>query len=871
MSAAPSLLTAGAPILDVERAWRQAAEAALTLGEHPWLGTLCGRTRAALPNHIEARYYQARLAMNGGDWRRAEPLLVGVLAADPEHWAARWSLGALRIERGETSAGLLRCREAVGQGGREIERALSATLPPSVLRAAPRVPQRPAEVQARWEEALTRLENHLDDQAVFSASDDLEHRLLLEVMRLVRLWRGRAGPSALQLARRLVNRHPRLVAARMILAESHASAGRVAESVALLHDARVLDPGGRVAARLRAPMLTMAFSSPLPAPITDCLDQAPAAVRTAVSQGIAEPGPAALRLAALRAKKPGAPAATGTSDVLRQIQRELAQLQVQVERKRPAETRTDLATAELVLTAKGPLVELYGQEGAGKVLSALERLVAVKQAAGLCRTKLLIVDDEASTTPWKLPAGRAVNAGQIKGMLDEVERRMEQAGERLAYLMLVGGHDLLPHHRLPNPVDDHDMDVPSDNPYAARGDNYLIPTRAVGRLPHERANPQLLLDQIARLCAAWDEQRQQSKGLLDGWMGRWLGVLPGNRTLPKGDSWGLTAEVWEKAAAAVFRSLDRDTPLLTFPPATREHWRENPFQATPFLYFNLHGVEESASWYGQAAPTRTDGKEPFPVALSPEHLSGRDLEGVVFFTEACYGVNPHAVAAADSIALTAVREGAALVVGATKTAYASFAPPLMAADLLAALFWRAIAGGAPGGLALQTAKVQLAEHTMRRAGYLDVEEQKTLTSFILYGDPALPLLHRPRNADPNALRHLAAKTRRKGIYQIGAKGAPRDALSPALVDRVQQFAAPYLQGVPGPLTVRSHPVTLTDTPPPLIGTHAAASNAKRMPRGGSRWHVTLARNTKERGVNHRQIVTLTVDRYGKVLRSHRSR
>lgn len=56
-------------------------------------------------------------------------------------------------------------------------------------------------------------------------------------------------------------------------------------------------------------------------------------------------------------------------------------------------------------------------------------------------------------------------------------------GGRIGALLIVGGDEVVPFHRLPNPTDDLDVEVLSDNPYATRDSNYFIPEWAVGRLP----------------------------------------------------------------------------------------------------------------------------------------------------------------------------------------------------------------------------------------------------------------------------------------------------------------------------------------------------------------------------------------------------
>ncbi len=787
----PPIEKAGQPVMpalptwqDMEQGWWQAAEAALTLGHPNVVRDLCATMRAHRPLHLDARYYQARLALAEGDLGRAQPLLVQVLHADPEHWPARWTLGVLLLRQGDIAAGLARCYEAARRGS----------------------PWRTPDEQALWTAALPTL-LAWGEAADEEPSEDNWHALLEAAQGLDSL-----SPAAgIARAQALLDRAPTLVKPRLLLAEWRAERGDVAESMSLLHDARVADPGGRVARRLRRAMLTIAFSTPLPPEVVAQLGQLPRAVRHAVWSGQVWQAPVALDPPRPSAKRTQAGALP--SPQVQEIQRELERIERRLTRHVPARVRTALAPAEAIITARQPLLRLYGEAATDAILRELGTLADAVGASGTLRPHLLVADDPAARAAWSLPPTDNAHAATLKATLDGLEERLSERGERLAYVLLVGGHEIVPHHRLPNPVDDNDMDVPSDNPYATHGDNYLIPARAVGRLPHEHDSPDLLLSQIRTLQAAWREHALSGKGLWGNVWGTLLPWSPAPRTLPPGESLGMSAQVWERAAEEVFHTLDSRGALRVCPPDSAARWEEEPLPALPFYYFNLHGVENGGSWYGQAGAIQGMGTETFPVALTPAQVQGMALNRAVLFTESCYGANPQATRAADSIALSALRQGCSLYIGSTNTSYASFSPPLMAADLLAAFFWKGIAESLPGGVALQQAKLELAETLMRRTGFLEVEEQKTLTSFVLYGDPALPLLRRPPHADVEALRRLAAKATRSSVYQISSKAVPHSRLDPGLLQSVQAFARPYVLGSRDALTVRAHALSVTDAPP----------------------------------------------------------
>jgi len=88
-----------------------------------------------------------------------------------------------------------------------------------------------------------------------------------------------------------------------------------------------------------------------------------------------------------------------------------------------------------------------------------------------------------------------------------------------------------------------------------------------------------------------------------------------------------------------------------------------------------------------------------------------------------------------SLALKFLQSGSQAVIGSTVISYGSVTTPLNAADLLGKAFWQYLQERLPVGEALRRAKIHLAKEMHKRQGYLDGEDQKTLISFVLYGDP----------------------------------------------------------------------------------------------------------------------------------------
>lgn len=856
---------------DPERLWQAAAEVMLASGEHRPLATFCDVMLAHRPYHLDALYYRARLAMARSDHAAAKPLLERVLKSDPEHWAARYAYGTLLLAHENTAKqGLARCLEAVTQG---------ATLKPQVAKSIPAgiapktIALRPADMQEQWEKAYQEV-LEAAGKSLPDSYTDLPREQLVAMLMLESLGAGGALGSGRRLAHKMAEEQPHLVKPRLLLAEWYTAEGDIASGMNYLHDAKVLDPGGRVARRLTLPMLTIAYSAPMPEAIELSISALTSDIKRAATEVQGWQAPVALDKQLLVAKHMGvakrkhnettltpSPAAT-------RIQHDLVQWRQKL--FAPKSQRTQVPTAEIIVTARQPFVKLYGVAVAESILQETAKLVAAINQTNRLHAYLVILDDPDSVKSWGAERVEGNHAAAVKRVVDQVEQKIEASGEQASYVLIVGGDAVVPFHRLPNPVDDHDPYVPSDNPYAAQGEEYLIPTRAVGRLPHDRTSPTLLLEQLRRLQEAWKKLATEPKL---GWMTKASGRAA---KVSKGEGWGYAAEIWGAAAKEVHKVLDSKNALNLCPPINESQWSKEAIPPVPFYYFNLHGVDENGNYYGQSADPRAKQEDLYPLALTPAQFAQLALTKAVVFSEACYGANPKADSPTTSLALTALKQGATMFVGSTNTSYASFKPPLMAADLLAALFWKAISEGVSGGVALQQAKIELARTMQNPNDYVDVEEQKALLSFVLYGDPALPLDNRPRHPDTSGLRQSAKKAMTESHYQVSAKSIPNQNLDPALQKAVLSYVAPYTQSVGSAPKVLARPIGFTDAPPTLSSYFSptatlAKSNSGRIAKTKEKWHVTVSQPISKDGVLHQKVITLTMDEKGKVVKSHTSK
>ena len=69
--------------------------------------------------------------------------------------------------------------------------------------------------------------------------------------------------------------------------------------------------------------------------------------------------------------------------------------------------------------------------------------------------------------PWK-----------IKLTLTDLDAALAKKGEMIGAVLILGGPEIVPFHRLPNPTNDGDPDVASDNPYASLDQIYFHPRLA---------------------------------------------------------------------------------------------------------------------------------------------------------------------------------------------------------------------------------------------------------------------------------------------------------------------------------------------------------------------------------------------------------
>ncbi len=518
----------------------------------------------------------------------------------------------------------------------------------------------------------------------------------------------------------------------------------------------------------------------------------------------------------------------------------------------------------LIISNKAALQGMYGRSGFEQLHTDLRELQQAVEARTELEAVLAYVDDEQSLAAFGVRPADPTNPWQVKRVVDGIDGRLAERGGQVRYVLIVGGDGVIPFHRLPNPVDDQDSDVPSDNPYACRDTGHIIPERAIGRMPDGGNGDIRYLERLIWTAVEAHQRRAVSKGLLST-LSVALGKIRGAGERDGG--MGYSASIWRKASRAVFRLIGDDRRLRTSPPLTYEGFEV--LDPPHFSYFNLHGVEDGPNWYGQRDALFPADYPLFPLALRPHDPSIEEHRNAVVFTEACYGANILGKTEKESIALRLLAAGALAVVGSTKVSYGSIAPPLLGADLVGRYFWEGLRDRLTIGDALRHAKVSMADDMQERQGYLDDEDQKALISFVLYGDPALSISFLPggrsvRTADDLFCPPIIC-SRKTGIQ----RGMATDEMVASVKARVET-SLPHMSHA----SVRAKPLAVcTGTCEKgcgLAGKRGESSGcfspeSKGFDRGGPGWALTLRKDISISGDGaHHQVVKVVVDESGHI-------
>jgi tetratricopeptide (TPR) repeat protein len=465
---------------------------------------------------------------------------------------------------------------------------------------------------------------------------------------------------------------------------------------------------------------------------------------------------------------------------------------------------------QILLSHRGALVRRYGEAGFGAIDRRLHALAAALRRRGI-RTHCCYSDDASSLQIGDgiALAPVAQDATAVRELLRTLASGLAARRRQISTLLLIGGDDVVPFHRLPNPLADGDEAVLSDNPYGTDDAGYLLPQWVVARIPdssfdsgaeaaHADAAPLLLL--LDQIVESHQRGQRASSPAATGILGMRRGAAPAQAFAA-----GYSAEVWRETSRMVLDAIQPDARLVCSPPLDADAYQIEA-RDSRLLYVNLHGAAGLPNWYGQPGASEYGAAEQLPVALCPDYFARATLAGGLLISEACYGLDLAGRTARTSIPLCALAGGASAVVGATVNAYGSVAAPLLGADLLCRQLLAQLQRGVPVGEALRAARLEFAQTMYRRQGYLDDVDIKTLAEFVLLGDPWAGAMVAAAAPPPWPLTKLAS------IERV-PKPRPKIALLEEQISRdlVQRARAALKRILPG---AAAQPLRITAQPNP---------------------------------------------------------
>ena len=802
------------------------------------------------PGHLTASVLLARALMADGAVGEAERVLGAVLAVDPESEAAL----ALAVQLNEL------------QGRNEVAWAAASALG----QVAPNdrsVRAKLAQIATRAPAARSKSQSDvIDFFALIPSLVDLEER-----------WRGGELETARRMAEELLAGNPTLVKGHLILADCSMSMPDQSTAVAHIHQATSLDPGGEVAQRIWDGKLPYQGAWPS-TDLIGTLGPLPHSVSAALGMNLltkprngtvsrSAPPEEVIPTAPPPSSPPPPPLVSMVEETLISIQTEINRLNGQQDSKpdKDGVTWVRLKPVYAILTSKERLEEKYGPDGLEQIDGALQALAEAAEARLKLPTGVLYLDDVDSLSTFQLDPVDPADPWAVKTLLNQLDDRLGEHEQELGWVLLVGGADVIAFHRLPNPTDDGDAEVLSDNPYGCRDENYFVPQRAVGRLPDgDGDDPTLLLKGISAALAAHHADRRVQKRRLQHWWERLLWLLRG-RQVNSESSFGYSASVWRKASLTVFSKIGPARRLRISPPLTAGEFSGLTLGPARYGYFNLHGIADGPNWYGQRDPTFPADYPAFPVALRPQDVGAMGSVPEVVFSEACYGAYLEGKTASNALCLKFLASGAKMFAGSTCIAYGGLNSNPEAADLLASFFWGEILAGRSGGVAFQQAKVAFAEFLNKRQGYLDGEDQKTLISFVYYGDPTLtapPAQHMVKSIKKAKRTWKELASCPPTVCAKGVDGEVLEAVSPELVDQVRARVAAYLPGMDdaGLAVAKQRKCQGKQCSKQCASCLSGAKSLGATP--GDRMVFTLQKTAEVAGRIHDQVVKVTVDDAG---------
>jgi len=675
--------------------------AGLRNGEFQFLNSLVGSWLEKYPNDIQSNILKAEIDFANKSYREAKKGIQAILESDPENLA---------------------CYEILANQSKENDKYIHSAIYilSGKIREINKVFPWATTLRAVKNEIKRNNNNNAEKLLKSAIAEDPNNILIAIEHYRISLKLNNLG-SNLQLVKIYNQRWQKCIHFKIWMAMAQMNSGNETEAVALLHSCVHSDPGGIVIRRLLGKDNEFLSIWPKDRAIFYNL-QIPTSIAVSLEWNRLNSGDKEQK----------------TQKGISKAGRENSQ-HVKLHSQILEENDTKLSPVYVILSSNIGLARKYGPMSADVIIENLTNLSKAIKKKPNWESYVFLPDDFNSMNRWGINTVSEIDPWKIKLSLMDLGKRLKQRGKEIGAVIIIGNHGVIPFHRLPNPTDDGDQEVLSDNPYSTSSSNYLLPEWPVGRLPGEKGNdPGLLIEQIRHVTkfhVALIPTKNVFKKIINCFNKRFNILRMITDLIKKPKDFGYSAEVWRRSSIASFRPLGKGSDLRISPPYINETIDVENLMKAKCAYFNLHGLSNTSEWYGQRDFSEISAGPDFPVAISAEKLSQLTNNIDLVFTEACYGGYIVDKNIDDSIALKLISIGSQGVVGSTCISYGSVFTPLIGGDLLGFIYWKYIKDGYTFGESLLQAKIGLVKVMKQRQGYLDGEDQKTLQSFVLYGDP----------------------------------------------------------------------------------------------------------------------------------------
>lgn len=336
-------------------------------------------------------------------------------------------------------------------------------------------------------------------------------------------------------------------------------------------------------------------------------------------------------------------------------------------------------------------------------------------------------EDETMKEHGVTPVSDKPTAGEIKRVIDELWEKITPTPH---YLVLFGGHDIVPMFVVPNPSnlfkdEDLDKNVSTDNPYASSEpfseddqNSYLVPDRVIGRIPDmvSDGDPAWFVDYLAT-ATKWESKP---------------------KSFYKETYVICTDEAKEAGKQCVQKAFSTPTlPPLICPPVSGTSPPPARARLSSRLHMiKCHGNKKDATFWGflESDENKEDPRPAITSATLKECIEPR----TVVATMCCYGAQIFSPKDPDTwpLASTYLRKGALGYVGSTMMAWVGL-DTMSGADWIVTAYLKSVLEGESIGLAFLKSKQDYHRHDGIRGQVIDVQGEKTLIEYVLLGDPSI--------------------------------------------------------------------------------------------------------------------------------------